>query len=92
MGGELQRMLQGYNIEIEAFIDNSREKWGGEKNGITIHAPDYLEGRDDLFVIIAMMDVTEVKKQLSDMKIPHISTIAEMRRLFWNVQPLKVEI
>jgi hypothetical protein len=39
-----------------------------------------------------MMDVTEVKKQLSDMKIPHISTIAEMRRLFWNVQPLKVEI
>jgi hypothetical protein len=31
MGGELQRMLQGYNIEIEAFIDNSREKWGGRE-------------------------------------------------------------
>lgn len=92
MGGELQILLKNYGIEIDSFIDNSEQKWGEKKNGILINSPSYIQNMKDVLVIIGMMDIIPVQHQLEKMNVIHITTIGEIKKIFWNILPLQVEL
>lgn len=92
MGEELQLLLKNYEVDIDSFIDNAEQKWGRKKNSVLINSPSYIQNIKDVLVIIAMMDVTSVQEQLKRMNVIQVTTIGEIKKYFWNILPLKLEL
>ncbi|MCM1183195.1 MAG: glycosyltransferase family 2 protein [Roseburia sp.] len=87
MGREMQLMLESYDIALCGFIDNAKSKQGTLINGKQCYAPEYLPGRKNFLVIVAMMDTEEVVHQLEAMRIANIVTMGALKKVLFSVEP-----
>lgn len=66
-GGSIVKwMLEDFGIQVRAFADNNRNKWGTMQDGIPVIAPDSLYD-DESRIVIASTWESEIRKQLTEM-------------------------
>ncbi len=63
--------IYGEDYTISAIVDNNRDKWGSELNGVQIYPPEYLKQLDQgtYKVIVCIKNYPTVLKQLDDLKV-----------------------
>lgn len=65
-GGMGQKVLSNGYIgrHVCCIVDNSKEKWGTQYNGIPIQSPDFLDKKNEAIIIVTSIYYDDIKNQL----------------------------
>lgn len=71
-------VLQGFQIPIYRFVDNSQKKWGTFYQGVEVVPPEVIKQVKAPLVIIANTFYTAMFRQLADMEIKEVYIISDL--------------
>ena len=88
-GKETLATLNAYNVKVENFIDNDKNKHGTEIEKIVCCSLQNVYDKDNSLVIVAMMHDKEVLNQVEEYGVNHILTCGQLKRMLFKVTPSK---